>query len=506
MQRTTIEALPTEILALVLNTHLEKPWRPLAARVSHAWRAIIALDVDAALQRVVKRHAGKVYTYTTRRANPLIIGKHTLAAAAAGSHLDLLRWLLKHPRVRTCNSTVRAAAYAGATDAIVFFLKRKPSLVRAAARYAAARGGQRALLEWFLAMDLGHHSPSDSDNDDDDDDDNDHDNDGSDPCRGFAIAIDSVNDDDDEDEGSDSSDDSCCDDETWSGNPLDNHMCDVDDADEFIDRDEVWPVWYVDGGMHSSACDHSGSGVTDEAGTDEVEDWWGPNMCANAARGGHLDLLKWLRGPEVRCRWDAWTTSAAAAGGHIGVLSWALTECTPPCRMSHWRTAHPDNRYCETIEWAARAPRNNVEMLAVIFSTGYAPTIEDFRQVLVFGRTDMADAILKTDPSLWQPDKVSWCDHGRDERRPEKTAGRRTLLWAIEQLDRRPATWSDMVEIALTYAAIVHDDCADVIDALRSRGKCRLGDHITGDQARSVNPCWDVAAVVRTGNRMARNW
>ncbi|AJF98242.1 hypothetical protein TW95_gp1508 [Pandoravirus inopinatum] len=118
----------------------------------------------------------------------------------------------------------------------------------------------------------------------------------------------------------------------------------------------------------------------------------------------------------------------------------------------------------------------------------------------------MADAILKADPSLWQPDKVSWCDHGRDERRPEKAAGRRTLLWAIEHLDRQPAAWSDMAEIALTYAAIVHDDCADVVDALRSRGKCRLGDRITYDQARSVDPSWDVATVVLTGDRTARYW
>ncbi|AGO83816.1 hypothetical protein psal_cds_255 [Pandoravirus salinus] len=502
MQPTTIETLPTEILALVLNAHLAKPWRPLAARVSHAWRGIITLDVEAALQRVARRHgkadASEVYMYTARRANPLIIGKPTLAAAAAGSHLDLLRWLLKHPRVRLCGSIVRAAAYAGAIDAIAFFLKRKPSLVRAAARYAAARGGQKALLEWFLARDLGHHAPSDSDHDGDGDDN------GNDP-RG-AIAVDDGGHDDDEGDGSDdSSDDSCCDDVVWTGNPTDNHMCDVDDAEEFFDRDEMWPTWHADGGgMHSSACDQSGSAITDETGTDEVEDWWGPNMCANAARGGHLDLLKWLRGPDVRCRWDAWTAAAAAAGGHVAVLSWALTECAPPCRLSQWRTGCADADYsCEAIGWAARAPRNNVEALAVILSTGYAPTFGDLKEVLLFGRTDMADAILKAHPSLWQPDTVPWWSHGRDERRPVKAAGALTLLWAIEQLDRQPATWSDTVEIALTYAAIVHDDCADAIDALRARGRCRLGDLITTDQARSVHPWADVAAVVRTGKRVA---
>lgn len=489
--KTTVGCLPGEILSLVLNTHLAKPWRPLAARVSHAWRAIVALDIEGALQRVAKRHgaadASKVYVYTARRANPLIIGKPTLAAAAAGSHLDLLRWLLRHPRVRMSDSIVRAAAYAGAIDAIKFFLCRKPSLVRAAARYAAARGGQRALLEWFLDRDLGRHMPLDSDSQEDDD--------GDDGREGSG----------DDDDGSDSDDGSAWEDQPWDGNPLDKRDVDGDDgdADEFIDRDEIWPAWYADGGMHSSACDQSGSAITDEAGTEEVEDWWGPVMCASAARGGHLDLLKWLRGPDVRCRWDARTTAAAAAGGHVDVLAWVLTECTPPCRMSMTHEGGP-HCSCETIAWAARAPRNNVKALAVVLSTGYAPTLGDLKEVLVFGRTDMADAILKAIPSLWQPDQVSWWLHGADERRVDRAAGRRTLLWAITQFDKCPGTWTDTAEIALTYAAIVHDNCADVVDALRSRGRCRVGDRITHDQARRVHPWEDVAKVVRTGKRIVR--
>lgn len=495
---TTIGCLPAEILSMVLNVHLEKPWRPLAARACHSWRAVVALDVEGAMQRVAKRHgvssANKVYVYTARRANPLFIGTPTLAAAAAGSHLALLRWLLKHPRVRMGDSIVRAAAHAGAIDAIKFFLCRKPSLVRAAARYAAARGGQRALLEWFLDRDLGRHAPLDSDGEEEKGD-NDDDREGS-----------GGDNDDDGDDGSDSSDGSDWKDQPWDGNPVDKR--DDDDADEFIDRDEIWPAWYADGGMHSSACDQSGSAITDEAGTEEVEDWWGPVMCASAARGGHLDLLKWLRGPDVRCPWDARTTAAAAAGGHVDVLAWALTECTPPCHMSHWRTptVHGEGHStsCETIGWAARAPRNNVKALAVVLSTGYAPTLGDLKEVLVFGRTDMADAILKADPSLWQPDQVPWRLHGADERRMDKTAGRRTLLWAIGQFDKRPATWTDTAEIALTYAAVVHDDCADVVDALRSRGRCRVGDRITDDQARSVHPWEDVAKVVRTGKRIVR--
>lgn len=358
MKPTTVDCLPAEILSLVFNVHLEKPWRPLAARVSHAWRAVVSLDVEAALQRVAKRQgkatAGQVYRYTARRANPLIIGKHTLAATAAGSHLALLRWLVAHPCVRVGDSIVCAAAFCGAIDTIAFFVRHKPDLVRAAARYAAARGGQKALLQWFRAKDLGRRLGStrdDSDDDDDgsgscicilgDDDDDDgingevvsdtiQDSDGDDKVPEDESQG-SQDDDDGEDDvtvlqgdtaqypffgcdaGRDDDNDSSGSDQSDTGGAVE----DGDDRGEFIDRDEMWPVWHVDEGMQSAVRDYSGSSITDDADADELEDWWGPNMCACAARGGHLDLLKWLRGPEVRCRWDAWTTSAAAAGGTL---------------------------------------------------------------------------------------------------------------------------------------------------------------------------------------------
>jgi hypothetical protein len=39
-----------------------------------------------------------------------------------------------------------------------------------------------------------------------------------------------------------------------------------------------------------------------------------------AARGGHLELLKWARAHG--CAWDSHTSSAAAGGGHLLVLQW----------------------------------------------------------------------------------------------------------------------------------------------------------------------------------------
>lgn len=535
MKPTTVDCLPAEILSLVFNVHLEKPWRPLAARVSHAWRAVVSLDVEAALQRVAKRQgkatAGQVYRYTARRANPLIIGKHTLAATAAGSHLALLRWLVAHPCVRVGDSIVCAAAFCGAIDTIAFFVRHKPDLVRAAARYAAARGGQKALLQWFRAKDLGRRLGStrdDSDDDDDgsgscicilgDDDDDDgingevvsdtiQDSDGDDKVPEDESQG-SQDDDDGEDDvtvlqgdtaqypffgcdaGRDDDNDSSGSDQSDTGGAVE----DGDDRGEFIDRDEMWPVWHVDEGMQSAVRDYSGSSITDDADADELEDWWGPNMCACAARGGHLDLLKWLRGPEVRCRWDAWTTSAAAAGGHAHVLSWALTECTPPCRIQH----------DEAIEWAARASRNNVQVLATILATGYTPTTDNVREAVSWGQTGMADLMLQADPAMWQPDDVLWWAVGTDARCEKKDARQRTLLWAIAKLDGPPSTWTDTVEIALTYAALIgHHD--DVVKVLRGCNRLRSGGAITDAQAEKVNP-WgldDVVKVLRAGAHIA---
>ena len=37
--------------------------------------------------------------------------------------------------------------------------------------------------------------------------------------------------------------------------------------------------------------------------------------CANAAKGGHLEILQWAR--ENDCPWDSSTCSYAASGGHL---------------------------------------------------------------------------------------------------------------------------------------------------------------------------------------------
>ena len=45
------------------------------------------------------------------------------------------------------------------------------------------------------------------------------------------------------------------------------------------------------------------------------------SICTAAARGGHLETLKWLR--SNGCEWKEETCSSAALEGHLEVLKWA---------------------------------------------------------------------------------------------------------------------------------------------------------------------------------------
>ena len=48
---------------------------------------------------------------------------------------------------------------------------------------------------------------------------------------------------------------------------------------------------------------------------------WDEGTCSEAARGGHLDVLKWAR--ENGCNWNRYTCNDAARGGYLEILKWA---------------------------------------------------------------------------------------------------------------------------------------------------------------------------------------
>ena len=76
------------------------------------------------------------------------------------------------------------------------------------------------------------------------------------------------------------------------------------------------------------------------------------DACAGAARGGHLEALKYLRGLDPPCPWNRWTLAEAAYRGHLEVLKWARSE-NPPCPWgevtSGWAA---EGGQLDVLEWA----------------------------------------------------------------------------------------------------------------------------------------------------------
>ena len=51
------------------------------------------------------------------------------------------------------------------------------------------------------------------------------------------------------------------------------------------------------------------------------------DTCAKAALTGHLHVMQWARANG--CPWDKYTCASAAEGGHLSVLQWARANCCP---------------------------------------------------------------------------------------------------------------------------------------------------------------------------------
>jgi|TARA_B110000459_G_C16457452_1_gene423610 hypothetical protein len=54
---------------------------------------------------------------------------------------------------------------------------------------------------------------------------------------------------------------------------------------------------------------------------------WDEKMCAEAAWGGHFEVLQWARANG--CPWDTSTCSKAEERGHDHVLEWAKANGAP---------------------------------------------------------------------------------------------------------------------------------------------------------------------------------
>ena len=57
--------------------------------------------------------------------------------------------------------------------------------------------------------------------------------------------------------------------------------------------------------------------------------WWGILTSSEAALGGHLEMLQWIRAQDPPCPWDSSVCYKAAIKGHLEVLRWARSKGCP---------------------------------------------------------------------------------------------------------------------------------------------------------------------------------
>jgi len=79
---------------------------------------------------------------------------------------------------------------------------------------------------------------------------------------------------------------------------------------------------------------------------------WDEETCAGAAEGGHLHILQWARQQDPPCPWDDATCSRAAKGGHLHILQWARQQ-DPPCPWGRGTCAYASLKgHLAMLQWA----------------------------------------------------------------------------------------------------------------------------------------------------------
>ena len=73
--------------------------------------------------------------------------------------------------------------------------------------------------------------------------------------------------------------------------------------------------------------------------------------CAYAAEGGRLDILKWCRDQKPKCPWDKNTCAFAAKGGHLKVLKWCIENGCPWDKNTCANAAK--NGHLNILEWCS---------------------------------------------------------------------------------------------------------------------------------------------------------
>jgi len=81
------------------------------------------------------------------------------------------------------------------------------------------------------------------------------------------------------------------------------------------------------------------------------------SLCVCAALGGHVEMLRWLRADG--CPWDTETARGAARGGHLGVLQWLDAQGCPMGDLDHLGCIAHSNRNRAMVKWLRDTDRGH---------------------------------------------------------------------------------------------------------------------------------------------------
>ena len=76
---------------------------------------------------------------------------------------------------------------------------------------------------------------------------------------------------------------------------------------------------------------------------------WDSGACSEAAWHGHLEVLQWLRAQDPPCPWDNWACIEAAAHGQLELLQWLRAQ-DPPCPWDGYVYSAAECSHVETVQ------------------------------------------------------------------------------------------------------------------------------------------------------------
>lgn len=130
----------------------------------------------------------------------------------------------------------------------------------------------------------------------------------------------------------------------------------------------------------------------------EIPEDYKTEFVDTAAKGGHLDLVKWLvsRGEE----WSTWAMDYAGMNGHLETCKWLYSQ---GATCTHWATdSAAQYGHVETLQWLLSmdspvsdwaleksAYNGNFEIVKMLMDYGMKPTMWSFYDAIIKGHLDV---------------------------------------------------------------------------------------------------------------------